>query len=137
MTAMGAGCEWFGERLLRARIVTDIVRLEAGPRMSQAVIHQGVVYLAGQVALDAPGAAIAHQTRSILRRIDALLAAAGTDKSRMLSARVWLTDLRRFDEMNDVWSEWVSPGNTPTRVVVESRLAAPQFSVEIGVIAAR
>jgi len=116
--------------------VTDIVRLEAGPRMSQAVIHRGVVYLAGQVALDAPGAAVALQTQSILRRIDALLAAAGTDKSRMLSARVWLSDLRRFDEMNDVWVDWASPGNTPTRVVVEAKLAAPQYTVEIGVIAA-
>jgi len=116
--------------------VTDIVRLEAGPRMSQAVIHRGVVYLAGQVALDAPGADVAQQTRSVLRRIDALLAAAGTDKSRMLSARVWLTDLRRLDEMNEVWAEWISPGNAPTRVVVEAKLAAPQYTVEIGVIAA-
>lgn len=116
--------------------MTQIVRLEAGPRMSQAVIHRGIAYLAGQVALDAPGAPVAQQTRSILRRIDALLAAAGTDKSRMLSARVWLTDLRRFDEMNGVWVDWVSSGNTPTRVVVEAKLAAPQYTVEISVIAA-
>jgi enamine deaminase RidA (YjgF/YER057c/UK114 family) len=116
--------------------VTDIVRLEAGPSMSQAVIHRGVVYLAGQVAWDAPGADVAQQTRSILRRIDALLAAAGTDKSRMLSARVWLTDLRRFDAMNGVWIEWVSAGHTPTRVVVEAKLAAPQYTVEISVVAA-
>lgn len=116
--------------------MTDIVRLEAGPRMSQAVIHRGVVYLAGQVALDAPGAAVAQQTRNILRRIDALLAAAGSDKSRMLSARVWLADLRRFEEMNGVWVEWVAAGNTPTRVVVEAKLAAPQYTVEISIIAA-
>lgn len=116
--------------------MTDIVRLESGSRMSQAVIHRGVVYLAGQVASDAPGAAVAQQTRSILRRIDTLLAAAGTDKSRMLSARVWLTDLRRLEEMNGAWIEWVSPGNTPTRVVVEAKLAAPQYTVEISVIAA-
>lgn len=104
--------------------------------MSQAVIHRGVVYMAGQVALDAPGANVAQQTRSILRRIDTLLAAAGTDKSRMLSARVWLTDLRRFDEMNAEWVEWVSAGDTPTRVVVEAKLAAPQYTVEISIIAA-
>lgn len=116
--------------------MTDIVRLEAGPRMSQAVIHGGVVYLAGQVALDAPGAPVAQQTRSILGRIDALLSAAGTDKSRLLSARVWLTDLRRLDEMNAEWAGWVSPGKTPTRVVVEAKLAAPQYAVEIAVIAA-
>ncbi len=116
--------------------MTQIVRLESGRRMSQAVIHRGVVYLAGQVAGDAPGAPVAQQTANVLGRIDRLLAAAGTDKSRLLSARVWLTDLRRFDEMNNVWLEWVSPGNTPTRVVVQAKLAAPEFTVEIGVIAA-
>jgi enamine deaminase RidA (YjgF/YER057c/UK114 family) len=117
--------------------MTQIERLQAGPRMSQAVIHAGVVYLAGQVASDAPGAPVPEQTRNILQRIDTLLAAAGTDKSKMLSVRVWLTDLRRFEEMNDVWLGWVSPGNTPTRVVVEAKLAAPEYTVEIGVIAAR
>ncbi len=116
--------------------MTQVVRLEAGPRMSQAVIHRGVVYLAGQVAADAPGTPVAQQTGSILRRIDRLLAAAGTEKSRLLSARVWLTDLRRFDEMNNVWLEWVAAGNTPTRVVVEAKLAAPEYAVEIAVIAA-
>lgn len=116
--------------------MTQIVRLDSGPRMSQAVIHRGVVYLAGQVAGDAPGTPVAQQTANVLSRIDRLLAAAGTDKSKLLSARVWLTDLRRFDEMNDVWLKWVSAGNTPTRVVVEAKLAAPQFTVEIGVIAA-
>jgi enamine deaminase RidA (YjgF/YER057c/UK114 family) len=117
--------------------MTQIERLQVGPRMSQVVIHNSVVYLAGQVASDAPGASVPEQTRNILGRIDALLADAGTDKSRMLSVRVWLTDLRRFDEMNEVWLGWVSPGSTPTRVVVEAKLAAPEYTVEIGVIAAR
>lgn len=117
--------------------MTQIERLQSGPRMSQAVIHGNVVYLAGQVAVDAKGAPVAHQTRNILDRIDALLAAAGTDRAKMLSARVWLADLRRFDEMNEVWLELVSPDNAPTRVVVEARLAAPGYTVEIGVIAAR
>ncbi len=117
--------------------MTQIERLQVGPRMSQAVIHNGVVYLAGQVASEAPGGSVPEQTRNILQRIDALLAAAGTDKSKMLSARVWLTDLRRLDEMNEAWVGWVSPGNTPTRVVVEAKLAAPEYTVEIAVIAAR
>src|SRR5581483_448006 len=103
--------------------MSSIERLEIGPRMSQAVIHNGLVYLAGQVALDAPGSSVKEQTQSILKRIDALLRAAGTDKSNLLSANVWLTDLRRFDEMNEVWDRWVVPGNTPTRVCTEAKLA--------------
>jgi enamine deaminase RidA (YjgF/YER057c/UK114 family) len=117
--------------------MTQIERLQVGPRMSQAVIHNGVVYLAGQVASDAPGRSVQEQTQNVLQRIDALLAAAGTDKSKLLSARVWLTDLRRLDEMNEVWLGWVSPGDTPTRVVVEAKLAAPEYTVEIAVVAAR
>jgi enamine deaminase RidA (YjgF/YER057c/UK114 family) len=117
--------------------MTDIQRIEAGPRMSQAVVHNGVVYLAGQVASGAPGASVKEQTQDILKRIDALLAAAGTDKSKLLSARVWLTDLRRFDEMNSVWDKWVTPGETPARVCVEAKLASPDYAVEILVTAAK
>jgi enamine deaminase RidA (YjgF/YER057c/UK114 family) len=117
--------------------MSSIERLEIGPRMSQAVIHNGVVYLAGQVADDAVGASVATQTASILKKIDALLKAAGSDKSKLLSARVWLTDMRKFDEMNKVWDAWVIPGQTPTRVCVEAKLAAPEYTVEILVIAAR
>jgi enamine deaminase RidA (YjgF/YER057c/UK114 family) len=117
--------------------MSSIERLEIGPRMSQAVIHNGVVYLAGQVADDAKGASVTAQTENILKKIDALLKAAGTDKSKMLSARVWLTDMRKFDEMNKVWDVWVVPGHTPTRVCVEAKLAAPEYTVEVLVIAAR
>jgi enamine deaminase RidA (YjgF/YER057c/UK114 family) len=117
--------------------MSSIERLEIGPRMSQAVIHNGVVYLAGQVADDAVGASVATQTANILKKIDALLKAAGSDKSKLLSARVWLTDMRKFDEMNKVWDAWVIPGQTPTRVCVEAKLAAPEYTVEILVIAAR
>ena len=117
--------------------MSSIERLETGPRMSQAVIHNGVVYLAGQVADDAKGATVTAQTENILKKIGALLKAAGTDKSKMLSARVWLTDMRKFDEMNKVWDAWVVPGHTPTRVCVEAKLAAPEYTVEILVIAAR
>lgn len=117
--------------------MASIERLEVGPRMSQAVIHNGVVYIAGQVALESPGASVTGQTESILNRIDALLRAAGTDKSKLLSATVWLSDLRGFDEMNRVWDKWVSPGNTPARACVEAKLAKPEYTVEIAVIAAR
>jgi enamine deaminase RidA (YjgF/YER057c/UK114 family) len=114
----------------------SIQRYSVGPRMSQAVVHNGTVYLAGQVAQDARGAPVREQTVDILKRIDALLAAAGTDKSKLLSATIWLTDIGRFDEMNSVWDAWVSPGNTPARACVEAKLAAPEYVVEIGVIAA-
>ena len=113
-----------------------IQRIEIGRRMSQLVIHNGVVYLAGQVAADAAGKSVREQTVSILSRIDALLAAAGSDKSKLLSATVWLTDMGKFDEMNGVWDAWVSPGNPPARACVEARLAAPQYAVEIAVVAA-
>ena len=113
-----------------------IKRFDAGPRMSQAVAHGNTVYLAGQVA-DDPVPSVTEQTRQILARIDRLLKDAGTDKSRLLSANIWLADIGRFAEMNAIWDAWVSPGNTPARATVEASLAAPQFLVEIAVIAAR
>ncbi|MDE0310059.1 MAG: RidA family protein [Acidiferrobacterales bacterium] len=114
-----------------------IERIETGQRMSQIVIHGDTVYLAGQVALAAPGASVADQTKDILGRIDNLLSQAGTDKSKLLSATIWLTDIGDFDEMNSIWDAWVSPGNAPARACVESALAAPQFNVEIGIVAAK
>ena len=117
--------------------MTGIERLEIGPRMSQAVIHGGVVYLAGQVAADAPGASVKEQTQSILRRVDQLLAAAGTDKTKLLSVTIWLADMRTFDDMNSVWDKWVAQGATPARATVEAKLASSAYAVEIGVIAAR
>lgn len=113
-----------------------IKRIKVGDRMSQAVVYNGIVTTAGQVAQGAPGASVADQTRDILSSIDALLAEAGTDKSKALSATIWLSDISGFAEMNAVWDAWVSPGNTPTRACVESKLAAPQFTVEIAVSAA-
>ncbi len=115
----------------------SIQRFEIGARMSQAVVHGDTVYLAGQVAQDAPGGTITEQTKNILDRIDRLLAQAGTDKSKALSATIWITDMRDFAEMNAVWDAWVSPGNTPGRACVEARLAATRFDVEIGLIAAK
>ena len=104
--------------------------------MSQVVVHNGVVYTAGQVAQGAPGGTIAEQTADILNSIDTLLEKAGTDKSKLISATIWITDMGDFAAMNLVWDAWVSPGNTPGRACVEARLAAPQFNVEIAVIAA-
>jgi enamine deaminase RidA (YjgF/YER057c/UK114 family) len=110
-----------------------IKRFETGPRMSQAVVHNGTVYVAGQVA---KGATVKDQTTAILKQIDSLLAAAGTDKTKLLSATIWLVNMDAFAEMNSAWEPWVSPGNTPARATVESKLAAPEYLVEIAVIAA-
>ncbi|MEP0940172.1 MAG: RidA family protein [Rhizobiaceae bacterium] len=116
----------------------SINRFHTGERMSQAVVHGDSVYLAGQVAQSAPGGTVTEQTKAILAQIDALLAEVGSDKSKALSATIWLSSMDDFAEMNAVWDAWVSAGNTPCRACVESpRLATPDFTVEIGLIAAR
>ncbi len=115
----------------------SIQRIQPGPRMSKAVVHGDTVYLAGQVADKAKGASVAEQTQEILGIIDALLAEAGTDKTKMLSVNIWLSDVSTFAEMNSVWDTWVPAGNTPARATVEAKLAAPDYKVEIAVIAAR
>jgi enamine deaminase RidA (YjgF/YER057c/UK114 family) len=114
-----------------------IQRFDTGPRMSQVVVHGDTVYLAGMVANAAAGASVARQTQEVLSIIDAHLEKAGSDKSKLLSATIYLTDLKTFGEMNRVWDAWVSPGNTPARATVEVKLAAPQYNVEIMVTAAR
>jgi enamine deaminase RidA (YjgF/YER057c/UK114 family) len=113
----------------------SIKRIGVGPRMSQAVIHNGIVYLAGQVA-DKPVPSAEKQTKQILATIDKLLKQAGTDKSRILKANIWLSDIRFYADMNKAWDAWVSKGNTPARATVESRLATPDYLVEIMVTAA-
>ncbi len=115
----------------------SVERKEVGPRMSQIVIHGNTVYLAGVVARGAAGKSVGDQTKDILSTIDGYLKQAGTDKSKLLSANIWLTDIATFNEMNAVWDGWVSAGNTPARATVEAKLAAPQYGVEIMVIAAR
>jgi len=100
-----------------------IERHETGPRMSKAVIHGDTVYLAGIVADSPKSKSVAEQTRSILSQIDNFLAIAGTDKTKLLSANIWITDMTHFGEMNTVWDAWVSPGNTPARATVEAKLA--------------
>ena len=114
-----------------------IERIESGPRMSKAVVHGDTVYLAGQVANQSAGATVREHTTEILTIIDGLLAKAGTDKTKLLSANIWLTDMATFAEMNTVWDGWVAPGCAPARATVQAQLAAPQFKVEIAVIAAR
>lgn len=114
----------------------SVTRKHSGPRMSQIVVHGNTVYLAGQVALEAPGASVADQTRDILRRIDQFLEEAGSGKSKALAATIWLSDMDTFDEMNEVWDDWIDAANPPARACVEARLAAPQFTVEIMVTAA-
>ncbi len=114
----------------------SIERIETGARMSQAVLHENTVYLAGQVAADF-SADITTQTQQVLAKIDDLLARAGSDKSKLLSTTIWLTDMADFSAMNAVWDAWVSPGNCPARACVEAKLARSDIAVEIMVMAAR
>ncbi|MDR5652880.1 RidA family protein [Ruixingdingia sedimenti] len=110
-----------------------VKRLHTGKRMSEAVIANGTVWLAGQVA---EGATTADQTRAVLAQIDALLAEAGTSKENIVQAIIWLADMADFAQMNSVWDEWVPQGHTPARATGEAKLAAPGYRVEIIVTAA-
>ena len=112
-----------------------IQRIDAGPRMSEASIHNGIVYLAGQVPEDT-SLDIEGQTREVLAAIDALLAQAGSVKTRILRAQIFLADIADFAGMNRAWDAWVVPGNAPARATVEARLARPEWKVEIVVTAA-
>jgi enamine deaminase RidA (YjgF/YER057c/UK114 family) len=114
-----------------------IQRFDTGPRMSQVVTHGDTIYLAGVVANAAAGKSVTEQTKEVLSIIDSHLAKAGSDKSKLLTATIYLPDMGTFAEMNAVWDGWVSPGNTPARATVEAKLAAPRYGVEIMVIAAR
>lgn len=115
----------------------SIERKEVGPRMSQIVVHGDTVYLAGIVAQANKGKSVTDQTREILATIDKYLAQAGSDKTKLLKANLWITDMANFAEMNAVWDAWVSPGNTPARACVEAKLASPDYKVEIMVVAAK
>ena len=112
----------------------SITRHHTNQRMSQIVIHGDTVYLAGQVANDSK-ADITVQTQQVLQKIDALLAEAGSDKGKILSAQIWLTSMGHFAQMNEVWDAWVPSGHAPARACIEARLASPNLLVEIGIIA--
>ena len=114
-----------------------IERIEVGPRLSKVVVHGDTVYLAGLTADKAAGQSVAAQTQEILAAIDALLAKAGTDKSKLVQATIWLQDIRTVDEMNKVWDAWVPSGCAPARACIEARLQSPAKMVEIRVTAAR
>ena len=116
-------------------MTTPIQRFDVGSRMSEMAVHNGVVYLAGQVA-EGGGKDIREQTRQVLAAIDALLARAGSDKGRILRAQIFLADLADFAAMNAVWEAWVVPGHTPPRATVQAALAKPQWKIEMVVTAA-
>jgi enamine deaminase RidA (YjgF/YER057c/UK114 family) len=113
----------------------SIERIGSGPRMSQAVIHGNTVYLAGQVG--APGESVTAQTKAVLASVEALLAQAGSDKSKILSATIWLADMADFAEMNAVWDVWIDGKDAPARATGEAKLATPDYKVEVIVVAAR
>ncbi|MCW5624738.1 MAG: RidA family protein [Burkholderiales bacterium] len=117
--------------------MASIERKHVGKRLSEVVIHGDTIYLAGMVAStpvpDDPG----EQTRDILAQIDRHLEEAGSDRSRILMATIWLADIAYYDAMNAVWDPWVAPGHAPARACVEARLAQPKYKVEIRVVAAR
>ena len=114
----------------------SIQRIETGPRMSKAVVHGDTVYLAGIVA-DDPKADITTQTKQILAEIDRLLKLAGTDKSKVVSATIWVTDIRNREGMNESWNAWTGGQNLPARACIEAKLADPRILVEIAVVATK
>ena len=113
-----------------------VQRFEVGPRMSEIAVHNGTVYLAGQVAEDA-SQDIGGQTRQVLACVDALLAKAGSDKSRILRTQIYLADIRDIGGMNEVWDAWVVPGHTPPRATVQAALGDPAWRIEVVITAAQ
>ena len=104
----------------------SITRHHTNKRMSQIVIHGDTIYLAGQVADDA-SAGIKEQTRQVLRKVESLLAEAGSDKSKILSAQIWLASMGHFVQMNEIWDTWLPTGDAPARACIEARLASPDL----------
>ncbi len=113
----------------------SITRQHSNQRMSQIVVHGDTIYLAGQVANDA-NADITVQTRQVLQKVDALLAEAGSDNSKILSAQIWIASMGHFAQMNAVWDDWIAEGHAPARACIEARLASPDLLVEVGIVAA-
>lgn len=123
-------------RCPKAHFSSNIVRLgtDVLPPMSQAVVHNGVVYLSGQV--DRTAEDVSGQTKNVLAKVDQYLREAGTDKSKLLTSTIWLKDIERdFAGMNEVWNSWIDPDNKPVRATTEASLASPHLLVEIQVTA--
>jgi enamine deaminase RidA (YjgF/YER057c/UK114 family) len=116
--------------------MTDIRRIDPGPRLSEAVVLGDRVYCSGMIPEDT-GQDTTGQVKQALGEIDSLLAKAGTDKSKILTATIWLADIGDFAAMNAVWAAWVVPGQAPARATVQARLSDPEMKVEIMVVAAR
>ena len=114
----------------------SIQRIGDQGNLCDAVVHNGLAYLAGHVADDPVSPSVYEQTKNILKQIDETLAQAGTDKTKILKANIWLADISTFAEMNKAWAEWVSKGNAPARATVEAKLADPKYKVEIMLTAA-
>ncbi|MDB5433086.1 MAG: RidA family protein [Caulobacter sp.] len=115
---------------------SEIKRIDVNPRLSMAVVHNGVAYLAGQVAIDTGGGPVADQVREVLSRIDDLLAKAGSDRTRMLTANIYVADLASMPEINAAWHEWLGGAEPPTRTTIECKLANPRYALEIQIVAA-
>ncbi len=115
--------------------MSKIQRINPGSRMSQAVIYNDIIWLAGQVGT--AGDSTADQTRQMLAKVDALLEANGSSKSAILQATIWMADMSEFDEMNAVYDAWIDPANPPARAAGEAKLATPEYKVEIIVVAAK
>jgi enamine deaminase RidA (YjgF/YER057c/UK114 family) len=114
----------------------QIIRIEAGSRMSEAVVYGGKIYTSGVVADAAAGKSVFEQTKDILQQIESILQQVGSDKTCILKANIWLADISTFQEMNKAWDAWVVAGKTPVRATVEAKLAAPEYAVEIMIEAA-
>ena len=115
--------------------MSSIQRFDVGARLSEMAVHNGTIHLAGQVPADARQD-MTGQTRQVLAAIDALLARAGSDKSKILMAQIFIADMADFAALNAVWDAWVVPGHTPPRATVQARLGKPEWKVEIVITAA-
>jgi enamine deaminase RidA (YjgF/YER057c/UK114 family) len=116
--------------------MSEIQHIDSGARLSEATVFNNVIYAAGMVAGESLGKSVREQTIDILAQIDKLLARLGSDKTKILKANIWLTDISKITEMNEVWDSWVVAGKTPARATVEAKLAKPGYAVEIMVEAA-
>jgi enamine deaminase RidA (YjgF/YER057c/UK114 family) len=116
--------------------MSDIRRIQGNGRLSKVTVHNGVLYMTGQISEDHAGMDLTQQTQEVLHRIDNLLAEAGSDKTKILKAYLYVADMSNFGEINAVWDKWVAPGHEPARTTIEAKLTGPQYGIEIGVIAA-